>query len=63
MTLKKFVITETCEYEIRAVSMAHAKKRWLTGDVWALMKRGFLAVRERTIAPTEPDPQTPTETF
>lgn len=61
--IHKYIVTETIRTEIRATSMENAKRRWLKEDVWELMRKGFIDVRERYIAPREPDPLAPAEEF
>jgi hypothetical protein len=64
MSIHKYIVTETIRTEIRATSMEHAKRRWLESkDIWSLMAKGFLDVKERYIEPQEPDPPAQAEEF
>lgn len=64
MTLHKFLITETCTYEIRAISMEHAKRRWLDNKrLWTLMQRSFQAVKARSIESLDAELPTVAEEF
>lgn len=54
--MPKFIIQETCTFEVEAESMKEAKDFWLNNEenIFDVMKRTFRDVKSRYIEPSAP---------